>query len=205
MSLALWATLALAGLSAGISVSSAAQGGPGPPELAGGVAFDPPKTIDPFALRTHEDRPFGPDQLEGRWTFMFFGYTHCPDVCPNTLGILSAALRRLVNKHRGMLRDTQIVFVSIDPQRDTPEKLAEYLPYFNQSFVGVTGPPAEIARFARSLGIRYARNEGPGGEYFMEHSTNIVLFDKTGRVSALLFAPHTAQNLASDLLRARRY
>src|SRR5690606_22138642 len=91
---------------------------------------------------------FTEKNLQGKWTLMFFGFTHCPDICPTTLAKLAQVYKQL---DTDLQKQTQVVMVSVDPARDTQEKLAEYMPYFNEDFIGVTGEFTEILKFSRNV------------------------------------------------------
>ena len=114
-------------------------------------------TIKPFTLTGKEKSQFTNQDLEGKWSFVFFGYTHCPDICPTTLVTLKQ-INQLLQKHPGAKvakSDFQVVFVSVDPKRDTPEGLAEYVSFFNKDFIGVTGNSEQIKSFAQQFAAAY--------------------------------------------------
>ena len=123
----------------------------------------------------------------GRWSFIFFGYTHCPDVCPTTLSVLNSVARKL----EGRKDQVQFVFISIDPERDTPEKLGQFVSYFNGTFIGATGTDDAINALTRQLGVIYARVEENSGtdNYLMDHSASVLLFDPAGRFHAVFTPP----------------
>lgn len=179
-----------------------------PLQLKGGTVLPQPKPVSAFELMDHHRRPFGLDQLRGHWTFAFFGYTNCPDVCPTTLKLLDDVAQKL-SAQAGILDDTQFLFVSVDPQRDTPERLADYVAYFNEDFIGATGEPDAIDKLTRQLGLLYMRAEGSSEEpsdegYLIDHSASIVLLDKQGRMTALFSQfPHDAEAIARDYLKIR--
>ena len=122
--------------------------------------------------------------LLGQWTFLNFGYTHCPDICPTTLAMLKNMDERLQSSKSAA---HQIAFVSVDPERDTPQRLAEYMKYFDASFLGVTGNDDELKRLTQPLGILYAKviTENSAMGYVMDHSASIILVDPQGRYHAL--------------------
>jgi protein SCO1/2 len=158
-----------------------------------------------FNLINQRGEPFTLASLEGHWTFAFFGYTHCPDVCPTSLAMLARVMKKLREKHP---EDTlpQGLFVSVDPQRDTPATLAAYVPYFDPDFTGVTGDPEQIKVLTRQLGILYLKAEGSGADdYLIDHSAAIILFDPQGRFHALFNVPHDADGIADDFLLIRDY
>src|SRR3990170_1240697 len=106
--------------------------------------FPDPKPLTAFALTDHRNRVFDLASLKGKWSFLFFGFTHCPDVCPTTLAVLARARDNIARNTVGA-EDIQFVFVSVDPNRDSAIKLRRYVDYFDTSFVGVTGDNAQIA------------------------------------------------------------
>ena len=178
---------------------------PQPPQLQQGTLLPSAKPIAGFNLINDKGEPFSLDSLQGHWTFAFFGYSHCPDVCPTTLGMLGQVMRRL-QASDSIDSMPQGVFVSVDPQRDTPEMLARYVSYFYPDFVGVTGEPAEILALSRQLGILYVRNEGTSkDDYLIDHSAAIILFDPDGKFHALFNVPHDPDKIASDFLLIRDY
>ena len=121
--------------------------------------FGNPRDIQPFTLVDHTGKNFDNRSLEGHWSFVFFGYTHCPDVCPTTLSVLNSVAHRLED----VKNQVQFVFISIDPERDTPEKLGQFVSYFNGTFIGATGTNDAISALTRQLGVIYARvAENPG-------------------------------------------
>jgi protein SCO1/2 len=116
--------------------------------------------------------------LKGRWVWMFFGYGSCPDVCPTTLGYLASAYGKLANPGK-----VQVVFVSVDPARDTPAKLAQMATFFNQAFVGVTGDAGQLSQLAGAVGAAYRRDAEPAkdGGYTISHSNQVFVLDPEGR------------------------
>jgi protein SCO1/2 len=184
------AILAAAAVGAGLALRERSAE---PPQLAAGTALPEPRSIPAFAFTDQSDRPFGPRELEGRWSLVFTGFTHCPDVCPTTLARMAELRRRVARE------DLQFVFVSVDPERDTPEAMKAYVNHFDPAIVGVTGARAEMERFTAGLGLAQVRNPGAGGEYTVDHSTAFVLIDPEGRLAGYFQAPHDVDALASDL------
>jgi protein SCO1/2 len=197
--------LALAALGGGIWLGKLLSGPKPPPELAHATILPQARTLEPFALTDHHGHPFGPQQVRGKWTFMFFGYTHCPDICPTTLAMLNVVSGQLA-KHPAAFKETQFVFVSVDPQRDTPQVLARYVPYFNKRFIGVTGSPEQIARLARQMGVTYRHGKPDAhGNYEVDHSAAILLLNQQGQFAAVLNPPHTPKGVIDSYLAIRRY
>lgn len=165
------------------------------------TVLEPPASLEQFQLTAHTGSPFTLDSLKGNWTFMFFGYTNCPDICPTTLSTLTKMDKILVEQDPEA--DSQVVFVSVDPERDTVEKLSAYVPYFDPSYIGVTGNRADVNRFTRGLGILHVRTGGESDvDYLVNHSTSILLFNPDGDLRALFSGvPHDAANLADGFLK----
>jgi len=178
---------------------------PEPPALQQATLLPSPKPVADFQLTDQAGRPFNLDQLKGRWTLAFFGYTHCPDVCPTSMAML-AQVQRQLEQDPNVAQLPQVVFFSVDPERDTPELLASFVPYFHDSFIGVTGDPDEILKLTRQLGIIYGKTGGSGADdYLVDHSAAIILFDPAGSFHALFNVPHKPELIASDFLAIRDY
>ena len=172
-----------------------------PPPLTGvqATVISNPRPLNPFALRDHKGEPFTLSSLQGKWTFLNFGYTYCPDVCPTTLSTL-ARLNAGLEKN-GVDVPYQIVFVSIDPERDTETRLAEYVPYFSPGFVGARGEQGDLRKLTGQLGVLFVRveeKENAGGEYLMDHTASVILIDPGGRLRAIFSAPHKASVMMED-------
>ena len=139
-------------------------------------------SVKPFHLIDHMGRAVDERSMLGRPAAVFFGFTHCPDVCPTTLTSLSAAMARL-----GTAADRiGVFFVTVDPARDTPEALKDYLSPFDPRISGLTGAPDQIASLAKSLGVYHARMELEGGGYTMDHTASIFLLDAQGRFAGTI-------------------
>ena len=162
------------------------------------TVFQQPRAIQPFDLLDHHGDAFTRDSLRGRWSFVFFGYTHCPDVCPTTLSVLNSVATRLADAPDA----TRFVFVTVDPERDTPEVLDRYVTYFNGEFVGVTGEPEAIGELTRQLGIMHLRVEDQGdpASYLMDHTASVLLFNPEGHFQGLFSPPLDADTIAGEFL-----
>ena len=158
-----------------------------------GVLWPNPRPIGAFTLQDHHGQAFTREHLDGAWTFMFFGYTHCPDICPTTL----ATLRRVEHdlaEHVSAPR--QHVLVSVDPARDTVEHLAGYVSSFGPAFLGVTGNDGELSKLAREVGAVFFRGEPePDDSYFVDHTASIMLIDPRERLGL------NAETRGDDVLR----
>jgi protein SCO1/2 len=163
------------------------------PVLASGTWLPAAKPIADFHLIDSQGRGFSRTSLLGHPTLLYFGFTHCPDECPDTL----AALARV--RKQAQLPGLQVLFVTMDPARDTPPVLAGYLRHFDPSFLGLTGDPAEIRRLAASLGIGITRINLPGGGYDFDHTMAILLLDSGAREVGVFTPPFDARQLAQSL------
>ncbi len=144
------------------------------------------RSIKPFELTDHNGRSFTKEQLEGKWSLVFFGYTSCPDVCPTTLQNLGFIYDDL----KAIADNSQVLLVSVDPQRDTQEKLSQYIAYFNSEFIALRAEHDQLFPFARNLGLMYAIS-GEGEGYLVDHSASIVLINPDGNITAI-FKPEQA-------------
>ncbi len=188
---------------AGIYSARHQQSSLNPADIAG-LLWPNPKQLHAFSTIDDNGAAFGLEELQGRWSFLFFGFTHCPDICPITLGVLNQ-VKTLIEKD-GQDEDVQIIFVSIDPQRDTPAQLAAYIDYFNQEFIGLGGSPEQIQGLAGQLGVMYFRGEtSAAGDYLMDHSASAFLVDPLGRLVGIFSAPHAADDIAARFLRIKEF
>jgi protein SCO1/2 len=171
-----------------------------PVELTTGTYLSPRRALPDFSLIDQRGQPFGPGNLSGHWSMMFFGYTNCPDFCPTTLTTL-AALEKRLRAGGGAVRP-QVIFVSVDAKRDTPQQLAKYVPYFDPEFLGVTAPDQPtIERVARKLGVSVIISAAADGSYTVDHSGAIFVLDPDGKLAAILTGPFTVDALQADLAR----
>lgn len=175
----------------------------GSPEGIGATYLPGGKPLPAFELTDHTGEPLSLEDLKGQWTFLFFGYTFCPDVCPTTLAAMNQAWQRW--EEDGLTRNAEVLFISVDPERDSPERLAQYVPYFNPAFLGATGPDEQLQRLTRSLGIAYARHEEDGENYLVDHSAAVLLVNPEGELQAVFRAPHRPPQLAEDFRRIRAF
>jgi protein SCO1/2 len=168
---------------------------PAPVVLRSGTALPRPRPIADFDLVDQHGRALTHEVFAGRWSLVFTGFTNCPDICPTTLALLATVAGRL-REHGG---DLQPVFVSVDPERDTPEVLAQYVGHFDEQMIGITGTQPQIDGFCDGLGLAHVRNPGTGGQYTVDHSTALVLIDPKVRIAAYFRPPHDVDALVADL------
>lgn len=177
-------------LNTGQQVDTAAQ-------LDAGIVMLPQGRDIPDVTLTNQDgEPVATAELEGQWNLLFFGYTFCPDICPATL----AELRHL----RGKLPDEvkqrlQPILVSVDPERDTPEQLKQYLDYFGAGFIGLTGPLEDIQTLANAAGVPFIPADTSKENYTVDHGGNLALIGPDGRLRGFIRAPLRTDKLAEQL------
>lgn len=188
--------VALGALAAGVLLFGKLNKLP-PAEFA--LHYQQARDIKPFTLTDHEGVVFNKASLSGQWSWVFFGYTSCPDVCPTTL----QELNFIYDDLKSIATNNQVLLVSVDPKRDTQEKLASYIGYFNPEFKALHGDHGALFPFARNLGLMYAiteptpqsdaiNNHGATmSNYLVDHSASIVLINPTGKVEAI-FKPKQA-------------
>lgn len=145
-----------------------------------GTLFPVPRDLKPFEL-TMGDKKFSQKDFNGHWTLLFFGFTHCSNVCPATLDMMNRAYTTLHEQ----IPNLQVVLVSLDPERDTAEKLANYTRSFNPHFIGVTGELKDIRKFQSQLGIYSARDAAKEENYQIEHTSSIMLINPQGKWAGL--------------------
>ncbi|WP_137937056.1 SCO family protein [Chitinivorax sp. B] len=131
-----------------------------------------------FQLTDHHGQPRRLSDYRGKIVVMFFGYTHCPDVCPTTM----IELKKVMTKLGAAAKDIQVLFVTVDPERDTPEVLKQYVPAFHSSFIGLYGTPAQLTEVTRAFKIVAQKSPTEGGGYTMDHSAGTYLFDREGNI-----------------------
>lgn len=167
--------------------------------LTTGTLLEPPRPLPAFSLVDHEGQPFDRARLQDQWTFLFFGFTNCPDVCPMTLQMLATVEKSLADLPQNLR--PRVALISVDPKRDTPEQLATYVKYFSPSFLGITGDEAALDEFTRAMGVPVAIASTGGGGYTVDHSAAIFLINPRGELRALFSPPHTPSAIAADYRR----
>ena len=156
------------------------------PEYA--LYYQEPRAIEPCTFIDEERQPFTPKQLEAKWSLIFLGYTSCPDVCPTTLHNLHFIYDDLTT----IAKNSQVLFVTADPKRDSIEKLSQYINYFNKDFKALRAEHDVLFPFARNLGLMYAINstESDSTIYGVDHSASLVLINPGGKIAAIFKPEH---------------
>ena len=157
---------------------------PAAPPLQAVTLLPQPRELPAFNLRQSDGTPLVPGELAGHWTLVFLGFTFCPDVCPTTLAELAQAQKQW----EALPESTRprVLFVSVDPERDTPEVLAEYLANFDPRITGLTGDPGEVARALEGFRASAERLPAEDGGYTMNHTAGVFLFDADGRFANII-------------------
>ncbi len=160
-----------------------------------------PRNFGDIDLVDHHGDAFTRDRMEGGWTLIFFGFTYCPDICPTTMAFLNGFMQELEDTE--VADDTRVVMVTVDPARDTVEKLAAYVPWFNPEFVGVTGEFMDLHRFATALNTPFRKVPGQDENYLVDHSANVVLINPMGDYHGFFKAPLDAAKMKLTYRSAR--
>jgi protein SCO1/2 len=192
--------LAALAAGAGLWLSQRYLAAPPAPVLQNAVLYPAPRPIPEFHLTQANGQPLDLAFWRGRWNVVYVGYASCPDVCPTTLAIFKQAWKEL-----GVLRENvRFNFISVDPQRDTPEQLAKYVAFFSPDFVAATGSDEELTKLTRALGLMYARTTDANGAVQVDHSGSAVIVDAQGRLVGMFRPPFTAAALVADLTTLSR-
>ena len=165
------------------------------PTLLTGKILTRPMELDNFELIDQNNQTFNSESLKGNWTILFFGYTNCPDVCPTTIYKL-AEVKNDVNQNLPS-KKFNTVLVTLDPDRDTPERLNEYIGYFDESMLGVTGTYKNIQSFSSNLSVFYQRINKDGG-YDFNHTASIFVFNQDGSLFATMSPATSVSELRDD-------
>src|SRR4030095_15744024 len=167
------------------------------PHVFHGIVSQSPPPATDFTLTAHTGKLIHLSDFRGKLVLLYFGYTFCPGICPTTLAEVTQALQTLGPQEAEKI---QLLMISVDPERDTPHRLAEYLRHFNPSFLGLTGTPDEIATTAASYGIYYKKYEGTtANSYLVDHTSMVIVVDEKGIVRLLFPFGTPAQAMADDL------
>lgn len=169
--------------------------------LQSATLLDQPRQITPFFLTNHKGNPFTLQSLKGHWNLVFFGFTNCPDLCPTTLSTLNHAYQKMAALNPKKM--PQVLFISVDPEKDHLEKITNYLASFNPQFIGATGDLKQLDRLTEELGILYAKTFKPDAtsaeDYSIDHSGAILIINPQGQFSGVFNLPHDANKIAHDM------
>jgi protein SCO1/2 len=163
---------------------------------ANGAVFESPRPLTAFTLHDHLGASFDLRRLTDHWTFLYFGYAHCPDLCPTTLAALSVAKHVLTRE--SPQTPTQFVFISVDPDRDTRERLRNYVTFFDSSLIGVTGTPDNLKALSAQFGASYRLPKDREKGYAVDHTDVILIVSPKPAFAAVLTPPHDGTRIAKD-------
>lgn len=162
--------------------------------------FSPQRELPPFALRQSDGTPLVPGELKGHWTLVFLGFTHCPDVCPTTLAELSRAQKQWESLPEPVR--PRVLFVSVDPERDSPDRIGEYAHAFHRDTLAATADIPALESFTSSLSLVFAKvtpDDMPAGQYTIDHSATLAVLDPQGRMAGIVSPPLDIPGIAADL------
>jgi len=168
---------------------------PAVPSLESGTALPQPRPLADFNLVDTQGAAASPAVFRGHPTLVFFGFTHCPDVCPTTLALLASVQKQVA------LPGLKVALISVDPERDTPQQLGQYISSFGGDLIGLTGDAPEIVKTTKSFGVAASRVELPGGGYTMDHSATVFALDSNARIVAVFTPPFKAAALTRDVAK----
>jgi len=194
-------TLTTASMWAGFQLSSILDEGEAQAPIIEGTVLNPARALTAFKLMDQRRHEFELPQFKNKWSLVFIGYTNCPDVCPNTLGILQQAYRDMKILKMEL---PQVTFISIDPARDEPEILGDYVYYFDPSFVGVTGKKDQLDNIVKQLSSVYLKAAGSSGDinkddYMYDHSASILVINPQAQLQAVFTAPHNKLSIVDGM------
>jgi protein SCO1/2 len=166
------------------------------PRLQAATVIDAPRALPAFSLQT-AGGTLSAENLKGSWTLVFVGFTHCPDICPTTLTEMAQA--QAIWAKSDLPNKPKLLFLSIDPERDTPEALAEFAAFFNKDTLTATAQEPQLSEFTRALGLVYMKVP-QGDTYTMDHSATLVLLNPNAEFAGIIRPPLNPQAIAQDLL-----
>jgi protein SCO1/2 len=168
--------------------------------------FQPTRELPPFSLSQSDGTQLVPGELKGHWTLVFLGFTHCPDVCPTTLAELAQAQKQWTSIPESTR--PRVLFVSVDPERDAPDRIGEYAHAFHRDTLAATADVPALEQFTRSLSLVFAKVPAPEGrpadQYTMDHSATLVVLDPQARMAGVIQPPFDPNAIASDFIALTR-
>jgi protein SCO1/2 len=170
--------------------------------LKSATLLQQPLALPPVALVDAAGMPADLEAFRGKFSLLFFGFTNCPDVCPLTLKVLADARAQLAGRYPSAV--PQVVFVSVDPSRDTPERIAAYLRNFDGAFVGLTAADSRLAPLLKALGVTVQKHQHGGEDYTVVHNSTVYVIGPNAELIATSSGPHEAATIAADYLKIRQ-
>jgi len=177
------------------------------PDSIQGAIYPKAKEIKSFNLINHRSENITKENFKNHWSMIFVGYTHCPDICPTTMTVMTQVSEFM---QKQQIKPPEIVFLSIDPERDTADILNSYVTYFNKDFIGLTGEVGEIKQLSAQLNAVFRKAPGLSGnitdkDYLMDHSSALMLMNPDGNLQSILTAPHTPANIIESIIKSQAY
>ncbi|HED36055.1 MAG TPA: SCO family protein [Gammaproteobacteria bacterium] len=177
------------------------------PDKIQGAIYPQAKVINDFVLQDQNGEKVTKSSFKNHWSLIFIGYTNCPDVCPTTLAVMGE-ITDIMQKQN--IQPPRVVFLSIDPERDTASVLKPYVKYFSKDFIGLTGKLDEITRLGRQLNVVFRKSAGTDGKitddnYSMDHSSALMLVNPEGNLQSVLTAPHTPGVIIESIIKSQAY
>ncbi len=167
-----------------------------------GLFWPNPKQLKPFSVMDQNGQAFGLEQLQGQWSFVFFGYTHCPDICPITMAIMADVYTEIIDQHHNI----QTLFVSVDPKRDSAAQRQQYVAYFHDQFIGLGGDTAMLESLTKQIGVAYYVDEqGESDNYIVDHTASIFLFDPAARLVSKFSSPHQKDQIIEQFTQIKTF
>ena len=172
-----------------------------------GAIYPKAKILSDFSLIDQNSKKITRSDFINHWSLIFVGYTHCPDVCPTTMTVMNQVNEFMQQQQ---IQPPRIVFLSIDPERDTAEILKSYVAYFNEDFIGLTGSIDEVSKLSQQLNAVFRKAAGASGQitdedYLMDHSSALMLINPEGNLQSILTAPHTPANIIDSIIKSQVY
>ncbi len=167
------------------------------PELAKAIILPNTKTLNHVKFVDQDGSVFNIDNLKGYWNIVFFGFTNCPDICPTTMRTLQLVKEQLDKENKW--GNYRVIMVTVDPERDTQERLKNYVPYFDEEFVGLRADEATTTEFAKQIGILFVKQKSEDGFYQVDHSASLILINPAGEMAGVITAPHKQDEISNDL------
>lgn len=200
---------ALIAMAAGIWLGQASNDQPDSlkPASIQGAIYPQAKYINGFSLQDQLSKSVTKLDFQDHWSLVFIGYTNCPDICPTTLSVMNQVVEYL---NEQQIKPPQIVFLSVDPERDTPLHLKRYVDYFNKDFLALTGSLEQITQLTQNLNAVFRKAPGVSGEiseddYLMDHSSALMLINPQGNLQSVLTAPHLPGTIIQSIIQSKAY
>ncbi len=177
-----------------------------PPVIQGAI-YPQARVINNIQLIDDENNAYGLANLKNNWSLVFVGYTHCPDICPMTMTVMNQIYDYMKQQE---MEPPQILFLSVDPERDTIPLIKEYVEYFNPQFIGLSGTKEAINTFSRQLNVVYQKAPGlsgsmDGDDYLIDHSSSLLLLNPQGQLQSVLTAPHLPATIIESIIKSQAY